>query len=207
MGSVESKLCKDSNVETFFLALNFFNKAMKLIFAVFLSAIAIVHGAPSDGKGHAERSNDYVVAKLQKDLATLSQSYAKEVSQLKLRQSDVELAASIINEENLRQLIRSEIKAHRPCALGTKKPTEGAGAGNDKGFDSTYTINFGRTFDSEPEVIVAISDFYRTQQGTGDTVWALTAEVTQKNTDSFDVRLVGYGTQVDRLAISWVACQ
>merc|ERR1712042_407380 len=205
MGSVESKLCKDSNVETFFLALNFFNKAMKLIFAVFLSAIAIVHGAPSDGKGHAERSNDYVVAKPQKDLATLSQSYAKEVSQLKLRQSDVELAASIINEENLRQLIRSEIKAHRPCALGTKKATEGLS--NGKGFDSTYTINFGRTFDSEPEVIVAISDFYRNQQGTNDQMWGLTAEVTQKTTDSFDVRLVGYGTQVDRLAISWVACQ
>ena len=53
------------------------------------------------------------MAKLQKDLATLSQSYAKEVSQLKLRQSDVELAASIINEENLRQLIRSEIKGMR----------------------------------------------------------------------------------------------
>jgi len=145
------------------------------------------------------------VAKLQKDLATLSQSYAKEVSQLKLRQSDVELAASIINEENLRQLIRSEIKAHRPCALGTKKATKGLG--NSNGFDSTYTINFGRTFDSEPEVIVAISDFKRGQQGTGDEVWALTAEVTQKNTDSFDVRLVGYDTRVDRLAISWVACQ
>merc|ERR1712042_309718 len=67
--------------------------------------------------GHAERSNDYVVAKLQKDLATLSQSYAKEVSQLKLRQSDVELAASIINEENLRQAMTRDSIPRIPSIL------------------------------------------------------------------------------------------
>jgi len=189
---------------------------MKLIFAVFLSTIVIVHGAPSDGKGHAERSNNDVVAELQKEVSQLRQSYAKftqshvkEVSQLKLRQSDVELAASIINEENLRQLIRSEINAHRSCVVGTKTTTEGRDIPGQSGFDTTVTIEFGRTFDREPEVMVAISDFLRNAQGAAgdDQVWGLTVEVSQKSTTSFDMRWNGYDTKVMRLGISWIACQ
>jgi len=91
---------------------------MKLTLAIFLSAIAIIHGAPSEDKGHVQRSNDYIDAKLKeysvayaKKLKEYSAAHAKEIS--KLRQANADLAASIINEENLRQLIQSEIHGTR----------------------------------------------------------------------------------------------
>ena len=106
--------------------------------------------------------------------------------------------------------------ANRPCATGTKTITEGSKHPGEEGFDQSLTIEYGRTFDREPEVIVSVAGFTRAQQMKTyengdkyayDTWWDFRVEVASKSTTSFGARFFVDGTNVPRLSISWIACQ
>ena len=78
-------------------------------------------------------------------------------------------------------------------------------AGED-GFAVTEEISLGRAFPRPPKVVASLAGFVRSQQGAGDTYWALKTEVRAVTDTTASVFLQGEGTKVDRLDIAWVAC-
>ena len=98
--------------------------------------------------------------------------------------------------------------------MGSKTTTTGASKPDEEGFDESHTIKFGRTYAQKPEIIVSISEFERQQKapsGDGDRYvkdlgWGVRAKVQSKSTTGFELKMVGWHTQVPKLSVSWIAC-